>query len=100
MWESRRLLARFPRGSWKEGEACLWLSTLSTAPAFPQLFLCRVVARCWRCLSSGIARLWLLCTGFFLLLAVLQSVALSIHLQDVDMVCQAIQQRTGQPFRA
>ena len=37
MWESRRLLARFPRGSWKEGEACFWLSTLSTAPAFPQL---------------------------------------------------------------
>src|SRR5579884_435024 len=37
MWESRRLWARFPRGSWKEWEACLWLSTLSTAPAFPQL---------------------------------------------------------------
>jgi hypothetical protein len=37
MWESRLSLARFPRGSWKEGEACLWLSTLSTAPAFPQL---------------------------------------------------------------
>ena len=39
MWESRRLLARFPRGSWKEWEACFWLSTLSTAPAFPQLIL-------------------------------------------------------------
>jgi hypothetical protein len=37
LWESRPPLARFPRGSWKEGEACLWLSTLSTAPAFPQL---------------------------------------------------------------
>jgi hypothetical protein len=37
MWESRLLLARFPRGSWKEWEAGLWLSTLSTAPAFPQL---------------------------------------------------------------
>ena len=37
MWESRRFLARFPRGSWEEWEACLWLSTLSTAPAFPQL---------------------------------------------------------------
>jgi hypothetical protein len=35
MWESRLPLARFPRGSWKEGEACFWLSTLSTAPAFP-----------------------------------------------------------------
>src|SRR3954452_22651359 len=32
MWESRRPLARFPRGSWKEWEACLWLSTLSTVP--------------------------------------------------------------------
>jgi len=37
MWESRPHLARFPRGSWKEGEARLWLSTLSTAPPFPQL---------------------------------------------------------------
>src|SRR5712691_11282774 len=37
MWESRLPSARFPRGSWKEWEACLWLSTLSTAPAFPQL---------------------------------------------------------------
>jgi len=37
MWESRRLLARFPRGSWKEWEAGFWLSTLSTGPAFPQL---------------------------------------------------------------
>src|SRR5579862_8917870 len=40
MWESRRLLARFPRGSWKEWEAGFWLSTLSTGPAFPQLFFC------------------------------------------------------------
>jgi hypothetical protein len=37
MWESRRLWARFPRGSWKGWEACFWLSTLSTAPPFPQL---------------------------------------------------------------
>jgi hypothetical protein len=37
MWESRLPLARFPRGSWKAWEACLWGSTLSTAPAFPQL---------------------------------------------------------------
>ena len=37
MWESRPPLARFPRGWWKEGEARLWLSTLSTAPPFPQL---------------------------------------------------------------
>jgi hypothetical protein len=38
MWESRLLLARFPRGSWKEWEACFWLAILSTDPAFPQLF--------------------------------------------------------------
>jgi hypothetical protein len=25
------------KGLWKEGEACFWLSTLSTAPPFPQL---------------------------------------------------------------
>ena len=37
MWESRRPLARFPRGSGEEWEARVWLSTLSTAPAFPQL---------------------------------------------------------------
>src|SRR6185369_13228875 len=27
----------FQKGSWKEGAACCWLPTLSTAPAFPQL---------------------------------------------------------------
>src|ERR1039458_2967380 len=37
MWKSRPALARFPRGSWKEWEACFWLSPLSTGPAFPQL---------------------------------------------------------------
>jgi len=41
MWKSRRFLARFPRSSWKEWEACFWLSTLSTAPSFPQLPLHR-----------------------------------------------------------
>ena len=46
MWESRRVVARFPRDSWKEGEACLWLSTLSTAPAFPPFFRpCRAVRK-------------------------------------------------------
>ena len=48
MWESRLLLARFPRGSWKEWEACFWLSTLSTAPAFPQLWR-------WLCSQRGLA---------------------------------------------
>ena len=37
MWESRLLLARFPRGLWEVWEAWFWLSTLSTAPPFPQL---------------------------------------------------------------
>jgi hypothetical protein len=37
MWESRPLLARFPRGSWEVWETCFWFSTLSTAPPFPQL---------------------------------------------------------------
>ena len=37
MWESRQPSAGFPRGSWKEREGCLWLSALSTAPAFPRL---------------------------------------------------------------
>jgi hypothetical protein len=36
MWESRRVVARIPRDSWKEGEACFCLSTLSTGPSFPQ----------------------------------------------------------------
>jgi len=40
MWESRLPLARFPRGLWKERKARLWLSTLSTAPAFPRPRLC------------------------------------------------------------
>src|SRR6202022_3376582 len=38
MGESRQPSAGFPRGSWKEREGCLWLSALSTAPAFPRLF--------------------------------------------------------------
>jgi hypothetical protein len=37
MWESRQPSAGSPRGSWKEREGCLWLSALSTAPAFPRL---------------------------------------------------------------
>ena len=37
MWESRLLLAGFPSGSWQEGAACFWPSTLSTDAAFPQL---------------------------------------------------------------
>ena len=31
------VLGEIPKGLWKEGEACFWLSTLSTAPAFPRL---------------------------------------------------------------
>ena len=31
------VLGEISKGLWKEGEACFWLSTLSTVPAFPQL---------------------------------------------------------------
>jgi hypothetical protein len=41
-------LARFPRGSWKEWKARFWLSTLSTAPAFPQLCSLSVFCRATR----------------------------------------------------
>jgi hypothetical protein len=39
LWEcgNPAALAGFPRGSWKAREACLWLSSLSTAPSFPRL---------------------------------------------------------------
>ena len=59
MWKSRRLLARFPRGSWEVWEACPWLSTLSTATAFPQL---SSLGRLRGYLCSG-ARLWLAIAG-------------------------------------
>jgi len=71
MWESRRLLARFPRGSWEEWEACFWLSTLSTGPSFPQLSSAfrGGFGSCW---AAGLkAGGWLLRSGLFLLLAVL-----------------------------
>ena len=32
--------------------------------------------------------------------AALEAVALPVHLQDVDMVGEAVQQRAGEPFRA
>jgi len=87
MWESRRLWARFPRDSWKEWEACLWLSTLSTVLPFPQLsFLLS---------KAGFQGLRVLCVamraGIFFLLAVFQTVTFAVHLQDVYMVRQAIQ---------
>jgi len=42
----------------------------------------------------------LLLFGVFLSLAVLQPVTLPVHLQDVDGVRQAVQQRAGQPLGA
>ena len=34
------------------------------------------------------------------MLALLEAVALAVHLQDVHMVGESVQQRTGQPLRA
>ena len=87
MWESRRLLARFPRGSWKEWEACFWLSTLSTAPAFPQLSS-----------PSGFApwhqsvRLPLVGLAFrlLILLGVLHPIARNVQFDDHAMMHQAV----------
>ena len=36
MWESR-VLCEISKERWEEGKSCLWISTLSTAPPFPQL---------------------------------------------------------------
>jgi len=36
MWESRRL-CEISKERWEEGKSCFWISTLSTAPPFPQL---------------------------------------------------------------
>jgi hypothetical protein len=31
------VLGEIPKGLWKQGEACFWLSTVSIGPSFPQL---------------------------------------------------------------
>ena len=36
MWESRRS-CEISKERWEEGKSCFWISTLSTAPPFPQL---------------------------------------------------------------
>ena len=36
MWKSRGV-GEISKGRWEEWETCFWFSTLSTAPAFPQL---------------------------------------------------------------
>jgi hypothetical protein len=71
MWESRRFLARFPRGSWEEWEACLWLFHAFHSPGISTaLFFFWLRLRGY--LSSGLrAGGWLLRAGVFLLLAVL-----------------------------
>ena len=38
--------------------------------------------------------------GFLFAFALLEAVAVAVHLQDVDMVGKPVQQRAGQPFRA
>ena len=48
-------------------------------------------------LLHGTQLLW---TSVFFLLAVLQPVTFAVHLQDMDMVGQAIQQCAGQPLRS
>ncbi len=44
------------------------------------------------CRFGGWLRLVLAC------LAVARAIALAIHLKDVDVVCQAVEQRVGQSF--
>src|SRR5450759_1983204 len=102
MWESRMFLAGFPRGLWKGWEACLRLSMLSTAPAFPRLSAPSEFCRGRRvftaaCCAVGVGLLW---AGVFLLLAAFETVALAVHLQDVDVMRQPVQQRARQPLRA
>ena len=36
MWESR-VVCEISKERWEEGKSCLWISTLSTVPPFPQL---------------------------------------------------------------
>ena len=98
LWECGNLAGcwrDFQVGSWEEWEAgflafhAFHSPGISTALSFAQASF----------VSSGLgAAGWLLWTRIFLLFTVLQSVAVSIHLQDVNMVRQAIQQRTGQTF--
>ena len=38
--------------------------------------------------------------GCGVLAAALEAVAVAVHLQDVDVVCQAVQQRPGETLRA
>src|SRR5580692_5170365 len=37
MWESR-VRCEISKERWEEGKSCLWISSLSTVPSFPQLF--------------------------------------------------------------
>jgi len=40
MWKSRTV-GEISKGRWEEWKTCLWFSTLSTAPSFPQLLRAR-----------------------------------------------------------
>ena len=88
MWESRLLLARFPRGSWKEWEDCLCLSTLSTAPSFPQLSPPLFFAR--RRPDASIGRL-AVCQ--LVLLGLLHPIARNVQLDDHAMMHQPVDRR-------
>src|SRR5262249_61939733 len=84
----RRFLARFQGGSWKEWEACFWLSTLSTAPAFPQLprpFF----------FAPPLLLSWLLrrALGLLFLLGLLFPIARNVQFDDHAVVHQPINRR-------
>src|SRR5215467_14043502 len=83
MWKSRRLLARFPRGSWKEWETCFWFSTLSTAPPFPQLPGPVFCARRFSCLLR-------LTFCLLILLGLLYPIARNIQLDDHAVMHQSV----------
>ena len=87
MWESRPLLARFPRGSWKEGEACFWLSTLSTAPSFPQPSLLSLFVMAP---SPEVSFADGLTFCLLILLGLLRPVARDVQLDDHAVVYQAV----------
>src|ERR1044071_5775737 len=87
MWESRLPLARFPRGSWKEGEACFWLSTLSTARHFHSSLPCSFFRRRPRPFSSFALSL---AVRLLFLLGVLHPVARNVQLDDDAVMYQPV----------
>jgi hypothetical protein len=86
MWKSRRLSAGFPRGSWEGWKACLWISRLSAAPAFPQLFRLSAFAA-----APGFASFALsLAVRLLILLGFLHPVARDIQFDDYAVMHQTV----------